>query len=92
MKRQFLSSVLLVALAAAVIPSAFVLAQTGAPAPAKPSTAATAAKPPTAAKSAKAWTLTKTPWGDPDLQGVWNDATSTPLQRPAGKGEAVLDE
>ena len=23
-----------------------------------------------------------TPWGDPDLQGVWNDATSTPLQRP----------
>src|SRR5262245_60348507 len=25
----------------------------------------------------------KTPWGDPDLQGVWNDATSTPLQRPA---------
>ena len=25
-----------------------------------------------------------TPWGDPDLQGVWNDATSTPLQRPSG--------
>jgi len=23
-----------------------------------------------------------TPWGEPDLQGVWNDATSTPLQRP----------
>src|ERR1043165_7282753 len=31
----------------------------------------------------------KTPWGDPDLQGVWNDATSTPLQRPNGKGETV---
>jgi hypothetical protein len=29
------------------------------------------------------------PWGDPDLQGVWNDATSTPLQRPNGKGETV---
>jgi hypothetical protein len=28
----------------------------------------------------------KTPWGDPDLQGVWNDATSTPLQRPGGVG------
>src|SRR5207237_2277561 len=27
-----------------------------------------------------------TPWGDPDLQGVWNDATSTPLQRPGGVG------
>jgi hypothetical protein len=25
-----------------------------------------------------------TPWGEPDLQGVWNDATSTPLQRPTG--------
>ena len=29
----------------------------------------------------------KTPWGDPDLQGVWNDATSTPLQRPGNVGE-----
>ena len=28
-----------------------------------------------------------TPWGDPDLQGVWNDATSTPLQRPGAIGE-----
>jgi hypothetical protein len=36
----------------------------------------------------------KTPRGDPDLQGVWNDATSTPLQRPgelAGK-EVLADE
>jgi hypothetical protein len=24
----------------------------------------------------------KTPWGDPDLQGVWSNATTTPLQRP----------
>src|SRR5438552_17589926 len=29
----------------------------------------------------------RTPWGDPDLQGVWNDATSTPLQRPGELGE-----
>jgi hypothetical protein len=28
----------------------------------------------------------RTPWGDPDLQGVWNDATSTPLQRPNAVG------
>jgi hypothetical protein len=27
-------------------------------------------------------TVPHTPWGDPDLQGVWNDATSTPLSRP----------
>src|SRR5712672_4505391 len=25
----------------------------------------------------------KTPWGEPDLQGVWTDETDTPLQRPA---------
>jgi hypothetical protein len=25
----------------------------------------------------------KTPWGDPDLQGIWLDETDTPLQRPA---------
>jgi hypothetical protein len=25
----------------------------------------------------------KTPWGDPDLQGIWTDETDTPLQRPA---------
>jgi hypothetical protein len=24
-----------------------------------------------------------TPWGEPDLQGIWTDETSTPLQRPA---------
>jgi len=25
----------------------------------------------------------KTPWGEPDLQGIWTDETSTPLQRSA---------
>src|SRR5258707_4744542 len=25
----------------------------------------------------------KTPWGEPDLQGIWTDETETPLQRPA---------
>src|SRR5262245_12716950 len=29
-----------------------------------------------------AWTPPRTPWGDPDLQGVWNYATMTPLERP----------
>jgi hypothetical protein len=32
--------------------------------------------------SAQASTL-KTPWGEPDLQGIWTDETDTPLQRPA---------
>src|SRR6201993_679288 len=36
----------------------------------------------------------KTSWGDPDLQGVWNDATSTPLERPGGVGskDILTDE
>src|SRR5690349_25083919 len=25
----------------------------------------------------------KTPWGEPDLQGIWTDPYETPLQRPA---------
>jgi hypothetical protein len=41
--------------------------------------------------SAKAtWTATRTPWGDPDLQGVWNDATSTPLERSREVGEKQI--
>jgi len=28
-------------------------------------------------------TTSRTPWGDPDLQGVWNNGTVTPLERPA---------
>jgi hypothetical protein len=36
------------------------------------------------APAKKSAAVARTPWGDPDLQGVWNDATSTPLQRPTG--------
>src|ERR1700730_3510100 len=37
----------------------------------------------------------RTPWGDPDLQGVWNVAAGTPLERPpalAGKEFLTDDE
>src|SRR5262245_23513308 len=27
-------------------------------------------------------TASRTPWGDPDLQGVWSNATITPFERP----------
>lgn len=28
------------------------------------------------------WTTPRTPWGDPDVQGIWDSKTVTPLQRP----------
>ncbi len=28
-------------------------------------------------------TIPLTPWGDPDLQGLWTNTTTTPLERPA---------
>jgi hypothetical protein len=35
----------------------------------------------------------KTPWGDPDLQGIWTDETSTPLQRsPKYANQEVFTE
>ena len=31
---------------------------------------------------AQPWSPPRTPWGDPDFQGIWNYATMTPLERP----------
>lgn len=39
-----------------------------------------------AATAAKAWTPPRTPDGKPDLQGIWTNATLTPLERPKGLG------
>jgi hypothetical protein len=36
----------------------------------------------TVASEAPAAPVLKTPWGEPDLQGIWTDETNTPLQRP----------
>jgi len=36
------------------------------------------------------WTPPRTPWGDPDLQGIYNYATVTPLERPVELGEQVV--
>ena len=39
------------------------------------------------------WVLPRTPWGDPDFQGVWTNETITPFERPVGQqGKAVLSE
>jgi hypothetical protein len=37
--------------------------------------------------AAKKWTVSRTPWGDPDLGGVWTNTTSTPFERPSEFGE-----
>src|SRR5215471_20977412 len=52
-------------------------------APAAAQTLSTNAKAP---GSAKSWTPPRTPDGQPDLQGVWSNATLTPLERPKGLG------
>jgi hypothetical protein len=54
-------------------------------APVAAQTPSTPSKPPSAGKSR---TLPRTPDGKPDLQGIWSNATLTPLERPknlAGK-------
>jgi hypothetical protein len=43
------------------------------------------------ASAAEAWTPPKTPWGDPDLQGIYtsDDYIDTPLERPARFGDRL---
>ena len=33
--------------------------------------------------------LPRTPWGDPDLQGMWNNSTTTPLERLTSEEQAL---
>jgi hypothetical protein len=70
MRDRFSHLMIMVAIAAAgsaVTPMA--ITRTSAQAPAASVTTPTAAL--------------KTPWGEPDLQGIWKDEVDTPLQRPA---------
>src|SRR5438309_4497812 len=48
----------------------------------KPAQLTVAQESPSASVTAAAAAL-KTPWGEPDLQGIWTDESDTPLQRPA---------
>src|SRR4051812_49888060 len=62
--------------------SSALLAQDGKP-------AATAPK----AASAKKYSAPRTPWGDPDISGVWDYKTITPLERPQNMaGRATLTD
>src|SRR5262249_14743101 len=42
---------------------------------------------PVLAQAPKTWVPPKTPWGDPDLQGIWPGNTGVPMQRPQNLGE-----
>jgi len=48
------------------------------------------AQPSSSGARAATWQQAKTPWGDPDLQGIWNNVTATPLERPKELGEKAL--
>ncbi len=69
MGERFSGSRITVAIAAAAAVISVSIDQTSAQAP--PGTAPAPAP------------VLKTPWGEPDLQGIWTDETDTPLQRPA---------
>ena len=36
------------------------------------------------------WAAERTPWGHPDLQGIWDQTTGTPLERSADAGDREL--
>jgi hypothetical protein len=81
MSRRFLESLLPSGALAALIAFASL-----APAPAAGQNSPAAAK-------AKTWAQPRTPDGQPDLQGIWSNATTTPLERPAAlAGKQVLTD
>src|SRR3954468_3589757 len=60
-----------------------------------PATAAAQAGQPAKAPAKKSWTPPRTPWGEPDLQGIYSNRTITPFERPAefaGKAELTDEE
>ena len=42
------------------------------------------------AEAAADWAAPRTAWGDPDLQGVWTNATLTPIERPAALADQAV--
>src|SRR5215831_17401786 len=74
MGARFSGSIVTVAIAAAAASAAISVAVTR--------TSAQAPYPPPLAGEGKVGETLKTPWGEPDLQGIWTDEFDTPLQRP----------
>ena len=55
-----------------------------------PAAAAKAKAPAKTTTAEKPYTVPRTAWGDPNLEGIWNNATSTPLQRPERFGDKAV--
>ena len=88
MMRRFLAAT--VALSAIV--GVVLMAQ--APVAGQATAPASKAAPAKTTSAGKPWTPSRTPDGKPDLQGIWGNATVTPLERPKGLGakEFYTDE
>src|SRR5437899_2345008 len=56
----------------------------------KPAPRTSAGKP--KARQTKAWVVPNTPWGDPDLQGIWDNTDNTPLERPGGSRPVFTED
>jgi hypothetical protein len=85
MRNQFLTNML----AKIGGPALLIAAVSLAPVAAYGQSRSVAAKP----GSSKNWTAPRTPDGQPDLQGIWSNATITPLERPDDlAGKAALTE
>jgi hypothetical protein len=52
--------------------------------------ASVGAQPPATAGTRRPWTVPRTPDGRPDLQGVWTNATLTPLERPRAMADRAF--
>src|SRR5438874_7140951 len=70
MRNRFLGSTITVAIAAAAVSAVISVSITG-----------TSAQAPAGVGAPAPVATMKTPWGEPDLQGIWMDESDTPLQR-----------
>jgi hypothetical protein len=93
MRHLRLASMGVLAAVAAVVSlvSVSVAGQAPKPAPA-PKAPAAAALDRAKASLGQAYVQPKLAWGDPDLEGVWSYATTTPLSRPDGAGKDIVTD
>jgi hypothetical protein len=93
MSRRYLHSVGLLAVGVGVflVVTASIAGQTRKPATTTDSAPAAEAQiKAKAGSTTRNWKVPRTAWGEPDLQGVWSYATTTPLSRPDSAGDKTF--